>query len=258
MLPADKPRILMSMRILTCSDVCAFLRPLLLAALLAGCAAQPEAATPPPTPSMATAIDGPIRPAAPAIDGLRLNPLKARDGQVTYIAGDRKGTTAITMLRRAAEGTWKDVTKDIHTMVIKEDQGSLVMLSEEDIAENVAIVYDPPFVLLPAKVAMGEKVIGTTTMTVNHLSTGKRRDSGHCRYVVELVGMQKIATPAGEFDAYLFKTTREIDLSLAKVNLTIHTAHVPEVGIVMTRVEQKTKAIGIFSMSRSEESRKAK
>lgn len=177
---------------------------------------------------------------------------------MTYLAGDRKGTTAITTLRPAAQGTWKDVTTSIHTMVLKEDDGRLIMLSEEDIAENVAIVYDPPFALLPAQVAMGEKVTGTTTMTVNHLSTGKRRDSGPCRYVVELLGMQKVATPAGVFDAYLFRTTREIDLSLAKVNLTIHTAHVADVGIVMTRVEQKTKAIGIFSMSKSEESRKGK
>lgn len=249
----------MSMQTLTWHTARPCLLLVVLLALLAGCGAKPSGKTPAvPDAEKAAQSDGVIRSDAPAIEGLRLNPLKPRSGEVVYTTGHRKGTMASTTLSPLAAGTWKDVTANIHTMVIKDDGGNLIMLSEDDVTENVAIRYDPPFVLIPKHVAMGEKVIGTTKMTLNHLSTGSPRDSGTCRYVVELLGMQKIATPAGEFDAYLFKTIREIDLSLAKVNITIHTAHVPDVGIVMTRIEQKTKAIGIFSRSSAEESRKGK
>lgn len=222
--------------------------------LVSGCATTGDTTAAPP----ASTGNLELRQEAKPIAGLKLNPLKARSGAVTYVEGDRKGKTAATTLAQGEGVTWKDVTQDIHTMVMKDDGGKLVMLSEEDVAENVAITYEPPFVLLPEKVAMGEKVTGETLMTVNHLKTGSKRDSGPCRYVVELLGMQTIQTPAGTFEAYVFKTTREIDLSLANVTVTIHTAHVPEVGIVMTRVEQKTKAIGIFTMNKKEESRKAK
>lgn len=250
-----KSRILMGMRIPTSPRIARLVPLLILLALAAGCATTSDG--PIATTSSASSDRG-IRPVVKPIDGLRLNPLAARSGAVVYVEGERKGATATTTLAKSEGDTWQDMTKDIHKMVIKDDAGALVMLSEEDVAENVAITYDPPFVLLPKKVVMGEKVTGQTTMTVNYLKTGKKRDSGPCHYVVELLGMQTIDTPAGSFDAYVFKTTREIDLSLAKVNITIHTAHVVDVGIVMTRVEQKTKAIGIFSMNKTEESRKTK
>lgn len=238
-------------------------------ALFAGCATTetgtgdqavviPDEAETARKPAGGAATDGPIRSQVEPIDGARLNPLKPAVATISYVEGSRKGKTA-RMVTKAAEGeAWEQTVESIRTMFLQQTDGQIVLPSEKDVDENVAITYDPPLVLLPAKVTAGHKHEGKSIMTVNNLKTGKERDKGPCHYSVELLGMQSIATPAGPIDAYLFRTVREIDLSLAKVKVTIHTAHAPERGIIMTRVEQNTRAIGLFSMSKKEEWRLAK
>jgi hypothetical protein len=221
--------------------------------ILAGCTTAVTA----PIPDATGAADRTLRAEAKPIDGATLNPLAARSGRIEYVEGKLKGKVVLVTLEREGDG-WKETTQGVHAMVMHEDAGALVMTREEDVEENVAITYDPPFVLLPREVAMGKKVEGMTTMTVKNLKTGSKRDSGPCQYTVELLGTQTIETPGGTFEAYVFKTVRQIDLSLAKVTVTIHTAHVPYKGIVMTRVERHTKAVGIFSMNAVEESRLAR
>ncbi len=193
-----------------------------------------------------------LRATATPIDGVRLQHLAARESTVTYVEGTHKGQTIAVTMTAAEDGAWKENYEGIRAMVMKEVDGQIVLLAEEDVAENVAITYDPPLMLLPKRVAMDEKVEGDSAMTVNHLKTGKNRDSGKCHYETRLLGMQKVQTPAGEFDAYIFETIRTIDLSLAKVKVTIQTAHVAGKGIVMTRVDRKTRAIGFINLSKSE------
>ena len=237
--------------------------------LLAGCAAtdsgkqgqstaNPDESETAQKPAGNSAEDGPIVSQVKSIDGAELNPLKPGSARITYTQGSHKGKT-VTMTTQAGEGDiWIQAVESIRTMKLRQVDGQCLMPSEEDVTENVSITYAPPFVLLPARVEAGHKHQGKTTMTVSNLKTGKERDRGPCSYTVELLGMQTIATPAGRFEAYLFRTVREIDLSLAKVKVTIHTAHVPERGIVMTRVEQNTRAIGFISMNKKEEWRLAK
>ncbi len=237
--------------------------------LLAGCATpetgpadksivipdEPETAR---KPAGGSTADGPVRSQVEPIAGARLNPLEPSTATIRYVEGARQGKTA-RMTTKAAEGeTWKQMVESIRTMILQSNEGRIILAGEEDADENVAITYDPPIVLLPAKVAAGHRHEGRSMMTVNHLKTGKERDKGPCHYTVELLGMQTIATPAGPIDAYLFRTVREINLSLARVKVTIHTAHAPDRGIIMTRVEQNTRAIGFISMNKKEEWRLAR
>lgn len=242
-----------------------------LAAVLAGCAAEGdkvgdgsgvvpdeiETSTPPAT---TTASPGTKQPEAKTITGTMLNPLKEETVQITYTQGSHQGKT-VNMVTKAAAGgagTWQQITQGIRSMTLTNTDGQLMLLGEEDVSENVAITYAPPIVLLPAKVTAGHKHQGTSKMTVKNLKTGAHRDSGPCNYTVELLGVQQITTPAGKFEAYVFRTVRQIDLSLAKVKVTIITAHVPERGIIMTRVEQNTRALGFISMNKKEEWQLAK
>ncbi|MEX2213677.1 MAG: hypothetical protein WD768_06095 [Phycisphaeraceae bacterium] len=186
------------------------------------------------------------------VKGLDLIPLKERSIRIEFTEGELKGMTVDVKIAEGEKGQWVETAKDARILYYGDSDGSVVMGREEDFGEKVTITYEPAFVLMPKTLEAGKPFEGTTKMTVLNRGSGTKKAGGTCKYKVELVRQEKVTTPAGEFDAYLIQTTRDISLDLASVQVTVLTWHVPGQGMVASKVNQKTQALGLFGSEKVE------
>ena len=144
-------------------------------------------------------------------------------------------------------GWWRHMLAGRSTALLQcDDDGNIVLLSEDDLLEAVHIEYDPPIKWLPARLSPGRPVVGTSRMTVQRLADGRLRDRGQCDYRVELLGTQAVNTGLGRVEAHIVRTTREIELRMATVKVEIWAAYVPEHGMIAERVRRDLVALGLF------------
>ncbi len=218
---------------------------------LAGCQSEPVAA--PPVPRTPPAVDGPIRKEVGPVAAIDIYPLQAAKQTHHYVDGRRKGQIFTWRFERGTDNTWNDVDEGMHTMVIREKDGAILVVREEDSDEKVRIEYDPPLELLPAKLEVGKPRETKCRMSVYDLATGNLREEGDCVHVVEYLGRQKRRIAAGEVDACRTRAVRRMQLKLAQVEVVIEVAAVPGQGKIWSRIERDTRALGLFSVKSAEE-----
>lgn len=182
-------------------------------------------------------------------------PLTARVAPIIYTEGQRQRQRKEVVITPVDQGLWKEVEPGVHVSYMRHDRGNLVVTRDEEAGDNVAVMYDPPLVLLSGDLELGKPMRLQTRMTVLNLATSAQREAGLCRYTLEFLGRQKFDTPVGTFDAFVVRSVRHIDLSLAKVDVTLTIGYVPGVGVVYSRIEQTTKALGLFGGRKIDESR---
>jgi hypothetical protein len=169
--------------------------------------------------------------------------------------GARKGETLTAKLEADGPNRWRYTLEDTRVAFIEvADDGSLLVSREQDMAEGVEVTYEPALVMLPPRLTTGEPVKNECAVVITDLKDGSVRDRGRCSYTSELIG-PAADQPSGEPPAWLVRGTRSLDLNLAKADVVIDTACVPGVGTVRERVEQVTRALGLFAITKAEELR---
>lgn len=217
--------------------------------LLVGCESRQ------PVP-MATPTQGPNAPSRPEISpvaALTIYPLTPARHTHQHTEGKRKGQTFTWRMTRGPDGTWIDEDEGAHTMVVREKDGAIFVIREEDTEENVRIEYDPPLELLPARLEVGKPRETTCRMTVFDRTTGKEREQGECVHVVEFLGRRGLATAAGEVEVCRTRAVRRMALKLAQVEVVIEIDAAPGQGKLRSRIERNTKPLGLFSVKSVEE-----
>lgn len=138
--------------------------------------------------------------------------------------------------------------------------GAVAIAREDDGPSGVRIVYDPPLLAGPAAMAVGESRTSRGQATVAALDTGRVRGEGSYRSTLEFVGVRRVETAAGAFDAAVLRNIRELDLGVARVRLTIETslADADAAGEVMERVSEETTALGLFTTRKEEVHRRTR
>jgi hypothetical protein len=143
--------------------------------------------------------------------------------------------------------------KGLRVIYIQEQDGSLLVKGEDDFGENIATRYDPPIPVFPAKISESTIAKGKCSMRVVGLNDGLPRDSGTCEYETTLLGMKKIKTPGGTFDAYFIRTVRHMKLRFATAVITVVEAYVPDHGLVSEHVHRKSRMLGLIEKTVIEE-----
>lgn len=138
-----------------------------------------------------------------------------------------------------------------HNSRIKIQDGNFVTLFEEnDFSQNAKVVYDPPIITIPADLTIQLHKPTTHRMTVYTLDGKSKRDQGICTVELDVLGMQKITTPAGVFDAMVIKENRQLKLGLVKGSVTIYNAYAPKVGLIGHRVETDLITLGFIPLKK--------
>lgn len=125
------------------------------------------------------------------------------------------------------------------------EDGGIRIVSHWDHRKGHRIDYDPPTLLLPARLVAGEEHEVVSQVVVYDTSDGSREAGGKCIHRVRLVdGGEKISTPAGELEVVRVDLTREVDVPIAKARVTIELGFVPGVGRVLERTLEELSFFG--------------
>lgn len=231
-------------------------------ASLPGCtAASPDKRLPGPGTQPATAPTTAPAPAATtgpaqAIHAGDLFVLRRLAGAYDITRNEATTSAVPFTLEPHAQGGWVLSVGELRRIYLSaQADGSVVVAREEDSRENVAVTYTPTLRMLPSRLTPHHVEEFDCQMVVRDLKDQSVRDKGDCRYSVEYLGEQRVQTPAGEFTAHMVRSTRQMNLNLASVRVTILSAYVPQRGNVLERVEETRRMLGLFSSKATEESR---
>jgi len=163
----------------------------------------------------------------------------------------------VEMTVSAEDEGWSRTLEGLRTTHFAQDDEGLRVRGEDDFEQKVRVTYQPPLLVLPPTLESASKAQAESRMTVTDLEGKNVRDKGHCRVEIELLGRQRVATPAGFFDAVIIRTTRTIDLGLADAEVVITAGYVPERGLVAEHIARTTRPLGLFTSKREDEMRLA-
>ncbi len=130
------------------------------------------------------------------------------------------------------------------THLIREADGTRRAEAELDFEQNVRVEYDPPILVLPAELRIGEPVKDETHMVIRDRRTGRVRQQGPCEVTIELKEFRTVTTPAGPREAWVVKTTRKADLGVADFRVIITEAYVPDAGLVAKHTDRLVRIFG--------------
>lgn len=171
---------------------------------------------------------------------------KGRQWIYSHTPGDAKGQQLLTFAGQ-------------HQSLLKPDvDGNMRLLWEIDYAHQVKVVYDPPIMLIPARLDAISDKPEQHKMVCYSLDGKSTRDKGTCDVTMQVLGKQTLHTSAGKFTPIVFKTTRQLDLGLAKGTVTIFDAYVPGKGLVAHRVVRKLATMGFIPMNSTLEVQRAR
>lgn len=197
---------------------------------------------------------GPLQPTG-AIDAVLLLPKSeaARSFQITE--GPDIGTLCDLIVEPNPLGWRATLTGINRIQFARREDSTVVAMYEEDLGSHVRVFYDPPVVTLPGRLVMSRPVTGESAVEVRNIKDNSLRARGRCRYHIELIGRQSVTTPAGEFDTYLVRTQRMMDLDMAKAKITWISAYARGRGQIAQRLTKEVHVLELFTTTSTREIR---
>lgn len=192
---------------------------------------------------------------APPIDATTLYPLASHEGSISVQVGNQPVQTYPYRLNPTGEdhNHWRLRLETLRDTYLQQAaDGAIQITREDEYKEGVWVAYDPPLILLPARLAMGKPTQQRTRMAVHNLTDGLLRDQGWCTYQVQLLGCKTVDTPDGRQDGYVLQTRRQIELQLAEVQVVSEAVYVPGVGWMREKIDRITKPMRLFEVRQSE------
>ena len=200
--------------------------------------APPDWAEPDPAPPPGEPVDEPAE-----VRAEELMPLTGRSA-VFAVDPDNPAVGAVEVHLEQQPAHWRIRVGGLYeTHLLREADGALRARTEIDHEENVRVEYDPPILLLPEVLRVGEPVTDRTHMVIRNRRTGAVRQQGPCKVTVELVHRREVRTPAGTMQAWVVRTVREADLGLADFRVVITEAYVPQRGLVAKHTDRVVRLL---------------
>ena len=128
------------------------------------------------------------------------------------------------------------------TLLERGGDGRLQILTQWDYRMGHRIDYEPPALLLPARLEPGVEGHSESRVVIHDLDGGGRK-TGTCVHDVRLVGESVVDTPGGAFRSVRVDVTRSVDVLVADAHVVIELAFVLQQGRVLERTVQQ---VGLF------------
>ncbi len=190
---------------------------------------------------------------APTAHAADLYPLIEHTGTLSRTLDAKNTQTLAYRLEQVSEKQWVLRIKGVRTTHLQQaDDGSILITREDEFADAVSVMYDPPLVALPAQIAMQRPIHSKSKMTVNNLKNGSPRDHGSCEYQVQLLGTRPITTESGTYDSYVVQTHRLIKLNLASASINTKTSYAPGRGWLGENIIKITQPLNLFKIKQTE------
>ena len=177
-------------------------------------------------------------PAQPIADPIRLFGLKSGERKYHITLGANQGQTDAEILARipatARGATWKRVIGKEYIQHLKATSNQDIFLTSEAVEHHELLAhFEPDVLVLTAGMKPGESRSSESKISVSKLeSPASKEYKGVLKATTTYEGAYKVTTPAGTFNAVLFKTDYRVDLGLVKVQDTHYIFYADGVGKV--------------------------
>ena len=201
---------------------------------------------------MFTAVFGQIDPAESTLPTEQLLPLAERRHTFRIIEGDGAGEQVQQTLRPAQEqegepGQWVLELGDLNRLYLRRNEAGDVEAVRLDLPqENRAVVYDPPVVMIPARVEAELAGATTSRARVYDLESGELTHTGQVTHEIKQVSRSRFDTAVGTQQGYLIVIDHEVDLDLGNATLGLETGYVPGEGMVYRHMRYTIEKLGFF------------
>lgn len=174
---------------------------------------------------------------------------KSADGQLRQVS-TRVVNGAKVMIRNTVgplTGDMPDPPKDGNLLEMDIDaEGNLRLSSVTDFVDSMRSEFNPPLIAMPATLKLNAPVTSEFKMIVRPSSDlTKEQTSGTGQEVITLQGIERVRTPAGEFDALKVTSLFTATLGPARVRTLTTTWYVPGKGAAIESDVQRVTALGI-------------
>jgi hypothetical protein len=171
-------------------------------------------------------------------------PLDAQTGDLLKLSRRRDGADLIQTRSIAREDKAVEIVRE--QLFRLGDDGSVALVEEKNHIEKVEVVFDPPLLVLPARIETGATFESSGRMTVHPLGDrskvkvkGTYDDSGSCE------GAVRVSTSGGEFDVWKIKSVFTADLPPSKVRNETESWLSPTSGPIVERRSERTTVLGV-------------
>lgn len=212
------------------------------AALAMGCAARERSHDPPP--------DSLVVPAR----AIQPDDLVPRDeGTLTYdlFLGDAQTPTArMTRTRQVSHEHGSafaihEGDRRVEYLSTSPD-GSLLLHASLERGDGSVALFDPPLIVCPPSLPAGDPFTAEAAMrVVSDRHPERQREKGRARRTITHVGLERITTPAGTFDAHRIEITFLADLAFADADTLTVQWIVPGVGLVQEERSRRVTILGV-------------
>jgi len=191
------------------------------------------------------AEDGEPAPAFGASDLIPLSPRRALFLLRTSDGSTREVTWSRLPVPEDGE-RWRIEVPGVQAELIERgEDGRVHVLTHWDYQKGHRIEYEPPALLLPARLEPGAESRSESHVVVYDVEDGSKTASGTCVHRVRLVGETTLDAPAGDLTAVRVDIDRTVDIFIADARVTIELAFVPGRGRVMERVVERVSFFGL-------------
>ena len=172
-----------------------------------------------------------------------------------FVGGDKKGDTqreTFTVSKRdqaRTSGQYAAGPKDVEFLQRSED-GSIVLVSEQDKDEGVITRYSPPEPMLISGLKPGDSKKSTISVKVYDLSDPKEvSHTGSLNVTYSYIGAYKVTVPAGNYNAALLKWNYEGKVGPATISDVQYRLIAKDVGMVASVDKLKVHAVLVYNKS---------
>lgn len=177
-------------------------------------------------------------PAQPITDTVKLFGLKPGEWKYQITSGTNQGQTEVEILNRipatARGATWKRVIGKEYIQHLKTTSNHDIFLTSEAVEDHELLAhFEPDAIVLTAGMKPGESRSFESKISVSKLESPVPKEyKGVLKATITYEGACKVTTPAGTFNAVLFKTDYRVELGLVKVQDTHYVFYADGVGKV--------------------------
>ena len=191
-------------------------------------------------------------PAQPITDTVKLFGLKPGEWKYQITSGANQGQTEAEILSQipanASGTTWKRVVGKRYIEHLKVTSNGGIFLTTEAVEKHELLAhFEPDAIVLAAGMKPGESRSFESKVSVSKLQNPTSKEhKGRLKATTTYEGAYKVTTPAGTFNAVLFKTDYRVDVGLVRVKDTHYVLYAEGVGKVAAIEGVRVSALFLF------------
>lgn len=152
---------------------------------------------------------------------------------------------------QAPDGRWRRTGPDGTRMMAIAANGAVSMEEQTDAKDGATTLFEPALLLAPPTLGLGDEAPADSTLTIVRGKTHDR-NGGRARRTARIMGIDRVRTPLGEFDAVRVETAFALKAPYASLRKDATVWVRPGTGPIATFIDERVLVMGVIPRDRRE------